>query len=93
MNYSLFQRSAILLLCIFTATSADISLISLGTQNAADDGYIYNRPSIPFDLPQKEVIIKPNPGSSVRIFIFSMDFILNHFCIGSCYRGDTTDKI
>lgn len=79
MNYSLFQRSAILLLCIFTATSADISLISLGTQNAADDGYVYNRPSIPFDLPQKEVIIKPNPGSSVRIFYIFYVFYTKSF--------------
>ncbi|XP_037046189.1 mucin-2 isoform X2 [Bradysia coprophila] len=55
------MRSAILLLCIFTATTADISLISLGTQNAADDGYVYNRPSVPFELPPREVIIKP-PG-------------------------------
>ncbi len=51
-----FQRSVILLLCVFTATNADISLISLGTKNAADDdGYIYNKPSIPFELPPKEV--------------------------------------
>lgn len=51
-----FQRSAILLLCVFTATRADISLISLGTKNDAEDGYVYNRPSVPFDLPPKEVI-------------------------------------
>lgn len=51
-----------LFLCIFAATNADISLITIGTKNAADVGYgyVYERPSVPFDLPPKEVIVTIN---------------------------------
>lgn len=44
------QREAALLLVLFAVTAtADISLISAGT--SIDEGYLYPKPNVPFDLP------------------------------------------